>query len=342
MKAIKNGISIRQTAKNFHVPYTILCTHTADHIIYERIGRPTKFTVVEESYPVQAVLALQKRGEPVSINEFLNLTTQYASALNKDNLFPSDMNSTPIKKSRAKVTAGQVNEWFNLLTKVVNGNDVANRPGQIFNGDETDFSDTSVSSKVLVHRSTFNTYKIEEGTGRKSFTSVLICVSATGHILAPFVVYGSKRLFQEWYMDGPLNTGFSNSDSGRMENKTFYEWFQEMFLEATKHLPRPVLLILGGYKSHFMVETLELAVKNEVSFAIDPAITSSISIESSNVETSRHPTSYSSLLLPLSFQNVTTSSLFSYSSSATQTAISSNLSSVIDYAQPYYNQVPVY
>ncbi|CAF3672043.1 unnamed protein product [Rotaria sordida] len=173
-------------------------------------------------------------------------------------------------------------------------------------------------------------------------------------------------------MGGPLNTGFSNSDSGRMENKTFYEWFQEMFLEATKHLPRPVLLILDGYKSHFMVETLELAVKNEViilclpphathllqpldcvfsnpvkvqwknSFAIDPAITSSISIESSNVETSRHPTSYSSLLLPLSFQNVTTSSLFSYSSSATQTAISSNLSSVIDYAQPYYNQVPVY
>ncbi|CAF3192699.1 unnamed protein product, partial [Rotaria sp. Silwood2] len=281
MNAIKNGLSIRQAAKDFHVPYTTLCTHTAGHVIYERIGRPTKFTDVEESHLAQSVLALQVK--PVSINEFLNLAKQYASALNKDNLFPSDMptydwlrsflsrhsnlvlkNSTPIDKSRAKVTASQVNEWFNLLTKVINDNDLANRPGQIYNADETGFSDTTGSSKVLVHRGTSNAYKIEGGTGGKSFTSVLICASATGHILAPFVVYRSKRLFQEWCMGGPLNTGFSNSDSGWMENKIFYEWFQEMFLEATKHLPRPVLLILDGHKSHFTIETLELAVKNEV------------------------------------------------------------------------------
>ncbi|CAF1515821.1 unnamed protein product [Rotaria sp. Silwood1] len=226
---------------------------------------------------------MKKWGEPVSINEFLNLAKQYASALNKDNLFPSDMptydwlrsflsrhsnlvlkNSTPIDKSRAKVTASQVNEWFNLLTKVINDNDLANRPGQIYNADDTGFSDTTGSSKVLVHRGTSNAYKIEGGTGGKSFTSVLICASATGHMLAPFVVYRSKRLFQEGCMGGPLNTGFSNTDSGWMENKIFYEWFQEMFLEATKHLPRPVLLILDGHKSHFTVETLELAVKNEV------------------------------------------------------------------------------
>ena len=33
-----------------------------------------------------------------------------------------------------------------------------------------------------------------------------------------------------------------------------------MFLEATKHLPRP-LLLLDGNRSHFEVEILELAVK---------------------------------------------------------------------------------
>ena len=49
-----------------------------------------------------------------------------------------------------------------------------------------------------------------------------------------------------------------------MENTNFYKWFEEIFLEATKHLPRPILLILDGHRSHFKVETLELAVKNEV------------------------------------------------------------------------------
>ena len=45
---------------------------------------------------------------------------------------------------------------------------------------------------------------------------------------------------------------------------TFFQWFEQIFLESTKHLPRPVLLILDGHKSHFMVETLKLAVKNDV------------------------------------------------------------------------------
>ena len=46
-------------------------------------------------------------------------------------------NSTPIDKGRAKLSAGQVNEWFNLLTKVINDNNLATRPGQIYNADET-------------------------------------------------------------------------------------------------------------------------------------------------------------------------------------------------------------
>ena len=99
---------------------------------------------------------IKKWVELVSINDFLNLAKQYATALNKADLFPCDMptydwlrsflsghsnlmfkNSTPIDKSRAKLSAGQVNEWFNLLAKAINDNDLANRPGQIYNTDET-------------------------------------------------------------------------------------------------------------------------------------------------------------------------------------------------------------
>ncbi|CAF4627833.1 unnamed protein product [Rotaria sp. Silwood2] len=149
MNAIKNGASIRQAAKDFHVPYTTLCSHAGAHVISG------------SSWYVQGV-------------------------------------------------------------------------------------------------------KVQGGTGGKSFTSALVCASATGEILPPFVVYRSKRLFQEWCLGAPPNTGFSNTESGWMEKTVFYDWFKEMFLEITKNLPRPVLLILDGHKSHFMVETLELAVKNEV------------------------------------------------------------------------------
>jgi hypothetical protein len=49
-----------------------------------------------------------------------------------------------------------------------------------------------------------------------------------------------------------------------MEQKLFYQWFEQIFLESTKNLSRPLLLIVDGHKSHFMVEALRLAIKNNV------------------------------------------------------------------------------
>ena len=59
IEAIENGLSIRQAAKDFHVPYTTVRTHATGNVIYERIDRPTKFTNIEEFHLVQVVLALQ-------------------------------------------------------------------------------------------------------------------------------------------------------------------------------------------------------------------------------------------------------------------------------------------
>lgn len=52
--------------------------------------------------------------------------------------------------------------------------------------------------------------------------------------------------------------------SGWMEKQTFYDWFEQVFLSKTKDLPRPLLLIVDGHKSHFKVETLNLAVEHNV------------------------------------------------------------------------------
>ena len=73
-------------------------------------------------------------------------------------------------------------------------------------------SDTISCSKVIVHRQTTNAYRVEGGTGGKAFISVMYCASATGFLLPPFVVYKSKRLFQQWCIGGPPGTGFENSD----------------------------------------------------------------------------------------------------------------------------------
>lgn len=73
-------------------------------------------------------------------------------------------------------------------------------------------SDNLTYSKVIVHRQTKNALRVEGGTGGKSFISVMFCASATGFLLPPFVVYKSKRLFQQWCVDGPPDTGYDTSE----------------------------------------------------------------------------------------------------------------------------------
>ncbi len=84
------------------------------------------------------------------------VSKHYASALNKSHLFPDGKptydwlqcflsrhsslvlkRSSPLEKNRASLTNAQVDEWFELLTKVLNENNLIHCPAQIFNADET-------------------------------------------------------------------------------------------------------------------------------------------------------------------------------------------------------------
>jgi hypothetical protein len=59
LEAVVEGVSIHQAGKKFGVPYTTLYSHACANVTYERSGRPTKFSVLEESHLVQSALVLQ-------------------------------------------------------------------------------------------------------------------------------------------------------------------------------------------------------------------------------------------------------------------------------------------
>ena len=99
---------------------------------------------------------MKQWGIPLSIEDFINLTEEYASSLGKGNIFPSESptydwlrsflqrhknlslkKARPLTKKRASLTPEQVDTWFNLLEKIIQDNNLENRPGQIFNSDET-------------------------------------------------------------------------------------------------------------------------------------------------------------------------------------------------------------
>jgi hypothetical protein len=59
LESVEKGCSIRAAAKDFSVPYTTLNSHVNNGILYDRVGRPTKFSEEEENYLEQTALLLQ-------------------------------------------------------------------------------------------------------------------------------------------------------------------------------------------------------------------------------------------------------------------------------------------
>ncbi|CAF1403252.1 unnamed protein product, partial [Didymodactylos carnosus] len=186
--------------------------------------------------------------------------------------------SCPLEKVRASLTSAQIDHWFELLERVLNNPSYAlsNHPNQIYNCDETGFADGCQQKKVLVHRGTSNPYKVQGGTGGKSFTSVLICASATGTILPPYIIYKAKRLFGEWCINGPPGSGYATTPNGWMNKNAFFMWFKDIFLTSVKDVNRPILLFLDGHKSHFMVKTIQLAIENQIMIVCLPPHSSHI------------------------------------------------------------------
>ncbi|CAF4126643.1 unnamed protein product [Adineta steineri] len=107
MDAVENSDLIRAAFVYYNVSYTTLTSHSNNLVLYHQVGRPPKFNKEEELCLEQATLALQgyflfffmtfltffnkkNWGAALTINEFINLAKQYASSVNKSDLFPSN------------------------------------------------------------------------------------------------------------------------------------------------------------------------------------------------------------------------------------------------------------
>ena len=54
------------------------------------------------------------------------------------------------------------------------------------------------------------------------------------------------------------------SDSGWISEQIFTDWFQHCFLELTKYIGYPLLLVMDNHPAHISIDVIELALKNQV------------------------------------------------------------------------------
>ena len=91
--------------------------------------------------------------------------------------------------------------------------------------------------------------------------TILACVSASGQVIPPFMVYPRKRPVPDKMRIGAHpDTVFHVSDSGWITRELFFEWFK-MFIQKIPP-SRPVLLVLDGHGSHITIDVIEFARSN--------------------------------------------------------------------------------
>ncbi|XP_070182914.1 jerky protein homolog-like [Littorina saxatilis] len=141
-----------------------------------------------------------------------------------------------------------VNRYFNLLEELVD--DISLHASRIFNMDETGISTVQKRcQKVLAQKGKHQIGSMSSGE-RGVNTTIVVCASAAGNYVPPFVIFKRKRMPPSLAEGSPVGSVVTCNDSGWMDGNMFYTWLQHFIKHVMPNVEEKVLIVLDGHKSH--------------------------------------------------------------------------------------------
>ena len=178
--------------------------------------------------------------------------------------------------ARAKCgTNENVEKYFESLEEVINKYGLQSKPHLIFNVDEKGLTSNHKPPNVVSGIECHTTSAVT--SGKSSTTTVLGCGNASGFAVPPYFVFEGKRMMDDLINGATPGSAGTVSETGWSNTKVFKQHLSTHFL---KFIPGrnddPVLLLLGGHKSHVAVDVIEWAQERNINLHILPAHTSHI------------------------------------------------------------------
>ena len=100
-------------------------------------------------------------------------------------------------------------------------------------------------------------------SGNKTQITILGCASATGQVVPPMVVFTGKHFNAQLSNDGVPGTLYGMSPNRWMDQELFSDWFFKHFLTHAVS-ERPLLLLLDGHSSHYIIDLVKAAAEKDV------------------------------------------------------------------------------
>lgn len=292
----KNEMGVNAAAKAFGIPQSTLKRRLKSHNFSKgSMGKPSLLGTENEKKVVTHITKLQSRGFTPSRDSVRSMAYYLAESLKLKHNFNHELmkagydwlssfltrnpelsirQSEGVSIARAKgLNKKTVDNYFQLLGKVITENNLFDKPGHVFNMDETGLQLNNKPGKVIAIKGSKNVTTVTSGEKGETI-SVLACVSGEGTFLPPFCIMKGKNVKQE-FSDGmpPGSEVKMSQKSGYVNTDLFFDWLKNHF---TPRKPTgKVLLLLDGHTSHTScIEMLEFAEKNDIILMSIPPHTS--------------------------------------------------------------------
>jgi len=283
----KDGKGLRETARLYNLPVESLRRRVIGSVELNcRPGPPTVLTEEEEERLAAYLVQMSEMGYGINREGVMGMAYTIVEKSKRSHPFREGSagrawfegfmrrhpkltvrSPQPLSYCRALCSnKDTITDFFGKLGAIYGRLNLISKPMQIYNCDESGVTVVFKPNKVVAELGKRNVYAMSAAERGKTHT-VLSCVSASGFVLPPMMVYPRKTCVPDKLKEGAIpNTLFGNSESGWINSQLFLEWFA-FFI---KNIPpaRPVLLVQDGHSSHISIELVEMARANDVTLCV--------------------------------------------------------------------------
>ncbi|CAF1071129.1 unnamed protein product [Adineta ricciae] len=285
LKSIRrNTLTVKEASKKYHIPPSTLYARLSNRRGDGKSGAKTILTNEEEKLLIHIIQKFQEWQQPLTRSDLISIARNFMMKLNKTNVTSTSslrdwflcfrqrwmnviklVEAYKLEKIRSvSCTQLVVDRWFDHLHKVLTKLRIFNSPEAIYNVDESAFGDDPGRKQVIIKRDSKYATRTQGGSG-KSYTTLIMCTSASGKFLPPYIIYRAQRLFDLWMPKNSYpGTRFNSTTSGWSEELVFYDWLQFHFVPNVKSIKRPILLTMDGHRSHLSIRIIKSAMDNGI------------------------------------------------------------------------------
>jgi hypothetical protein len=285
-------LTMRAAVREYDIPFgTLNNKFHGKHI--HNAGGQSALSIAEEVALINAAIKCSDWGFPLNLLDLRMLAKAYLDRCGrivtkfKNNIPGKDWALSLLKRHKSEVAqrlASNINKcrsavsretleiYFANLEQTLEGVNAAN----IFNYDETNVGDDPGKTRAIYRRGVKYPEKIVNHS--KSNTTIMVCGSADGTLLPPYVIYKSEHLYNTWKEGGiqgkPCCTKFccikgcrfNRTSHGWMDANTFQDWFETCFMPHARRLEGQKILIGDNLASHINDSVIRLCGENNISF----------------------------------------------------------------------------